>query len=324
MGMELDVLQLLSAWTWSEDFDLQSKFSDLADELRPFGFHGLGDDSNLLLRCCAAIVAGDVSPGALVSLNGATVRDRFPEIVNGVKGAIDFLKQNVHVEALSNLPYTALLVPLAAFFAVPHGKGLKVTAAQRRFLLSWFWKACFSRRYSAGVIRNLNRDIEEAVKLRTGVKTDLASFNAGVEPEFFTSQTFTLGTVHTNVFILMLADLDPLTFVSGSPIGLGQVLQAYNRNEFHHVYPRAYLKDQGRDTSEINRIVNFVFMSSTDNKTLGGVAPSQYRDKMDEKLVPKILEHSACPASIFDDDFDAFANDRAGVLATHARRLMTQ
>jgi uncharacterized protein DUF262 len=54
MGMELDVLQLLSAWTWSEDFDLQSKFVDLAEELRPFGFHGVGDDSNLLLRCCVA------------------------------------------------------------------------------------------------------------------------------------------------------------------------------------------------------------------------------------------------------------------------------
>jgi hypothetical protein len=56
MGMELDILQLLSAWTWSEDFDLQEKFEEFAEELRPFGFQGVGDDSNLLLRCCAAIV----------------------------------------------------------------------------------------------------------------------------------------------------------------------------------------------------------------------------------------------------------------------------
>lgn len=57
MGMELDILQLLSAWTWSEDFDLQNKFIDFAEELRPFGFHQIGDDSNLLLRCCSAIVS---------------------------------------------------------------------------------------------------------------------------------------------------------------------------------------------------------------------------------------------------------------------------
>ncbi len=30
MGVELDTLQLLSAWTWSEDFDLQEKFAELA------------------------------------------------------------------------------------------------------------------------------------------------------------------------------------------------------------------------------------------------------------------------------------------------------
>lgn len=54
LGMELDILQLLSAWTWSEAFDLQERFEEFAEELRPFGFQGVGEDSNLLLRCCAA------------------------------------------------------------------------------------------------------------------------------------------------------------------------------------------------------------------------------------------------------------------------------
>jgi len=48
LGMELDTLQLLSAWTWSEDFDLQEQFVDLAEELAPFGFAGIGEDTNLL------------------------------------------------------------------------------------------------------------------------------------------------------------------------------------------------------------------------------------------------------------------------------------
>lgn len=324
MGMELDVLQLLSAWTWSEDFDLQNRFADFAEELRPFGFHEVGDDSNLLLRCCAAIVAGDVSPKALVDLNGGVVRDRFPEVINGVKGAIDFLRQNVRVEALSNLPYTTLLVPLAAFFATPDGKGVKVTANQRKTLLSWFWRACFSRRYSAGVIRNLNKDIEEAVRLRNGDASSLSSFPANIEPDFFLSQVFTVGTVHTNTFVLMLAQLKPLSFVSGAEIALGKVLQSYNRSEFHHVYPRAYLKKQNRPTQQINQLVNFVFMSSSDNKTLGGVAPSEYRAQMDDRAVPKILERAACPASVFDDDYDTFATERATLLTNLARQLMSQ
>jgi hypothetical protein len=43
---------------------------------------------------------------------------------------------------------------------------------------------------------------------------------------------------------------------------------------------------------------------------------------MHERSVPKILEHAACPASIFDDDFDVFAAERAGMLVTAARQLM--
>jgi hypothetical protein len=95
-GVPLDTLQLLSAWTWSEDFQLQSQFTDLAEELAPFGFQGLGADSNLLLRCCSAILGGDASPNALLALNGATVRDRFTEVLNGVRGAVDYIRTNFH------------------------------------------------------------------------------------------------------------------------------------------------------------------------------------------------------------------------------------
>ncbi len=94
LGVELDVFQLLTAWTWSEDFDLQQRFADLTEELRPHGFSEVADDTNLLLRCCSAVVAGDASPTAFVNLKGNDVRDRFDDIENGIKGAIDFLKKS--------------------------------------------------------------------------------------------------------------------------------------------------------------------------------------------------------------------------------------
>jgi len=321
MGVELDILQLLSAWTWSEDFDLQTKFEEFAEELRPFGFHEVGEDSNLLLRCCAAIVKGDVSPGELISLNGGKVRDRFPDMVNGIRGAIDFLRTNIHAAKLANLPYSALIVPLCVFFAAPDGKTIKVSNSQRETLLSWFWRSCFSRRFSAAVIRNLNRDIEEARKLRASGRSELAKISAQVDEDYFLEQSFNVGTVHTKTFVLMLAEASPLSFVSGGKITLETVLQHYNRNEFHHLYPRAYLRDNSWDTGDINVLANFVFMSSADNKDLGGVAPSLYRPRMDQTALPKILERGICPASLFDDDYDAFRSDRAKMLVASARRL---
>lgn len=40
-GTPLNTYQLLTAWSWSADFDLQDEFSELSEELRPFGFGNL-------------------------------------------------------------------------------------------------------------------------------------------------------------------------------------------------------------------------------------------------------------------------------------------
>jgi hypothetical protein len=318
LGVELDVFQLLTAWTWSEDFDLQRRFNDLTETLRPHGFSEVADDTNLLLRCCSAVVAGDASPTAFVNLKGSDVRDRFDDIENGIKGAIDFLRKNLNVEALANLPYPAALVPLSVFFA---SKSIKMTDEQRNILVKWFWRACFSRRYSAGVIRNLNRDIEEAAALREGSSRSLADFTANIDAEFFV-QAFSLGTVNTRTFILLLANERPLSFVSGAQVTLSKVLQAYNRNEFHHLMPQAFLKELGAAPREINPLANFAIISAGDNKVLGGVAPGIYKAKMPAAKLSLILGRSLCPESLFNDHYEDFIEARCTRLVQAARSVM--
>lgn len=116
LGVELDTFQLLSAWSWSEDFDLQEQFSDLADDLAPYGFNDVGEDSDLLLRCCAAIIAHDASPTTIIDLKGSEVRTRFREIKTGILGAVDFLRTSLHVYSTNVLPYNNIIIPLSVFF----------------------------------------------------------------------------------------------------------------------------------------------------------------------------------------------------------------
>jgi len=320
LGIALDALQLLTAWTWSEEFDLQEQFRELAGELEPFGFGDVGQDPNLLLRCCAAVISGDASPNALVSLSGAVVRQRFEEIQNGVKGAIDFVRRDLRVETLANLPYSAALVPLAVLFAVPENQQVQMAGSTRARILKWFWRTCFSRRYSSGVLRSLKTDIAAMVDLREGSESNLGDFATSVEPEFFTENTFISSVVNTKTFVLMLAQQDPYSFVSGSPIDLGRVLREYNRSEFHHLYPRAYLRED-HESREINRLTNFAFISRSDNQQLGGVAPSEYRAVMDADEA-EILGRSLCPPSLFDDDYERFTAERAELLVATARGLI--
>jgi hypothetical protein len=263
-------------------------------------------------------VAGDASPAAFINLKGADVRDRFDDIENGIRGAIDFLQKNLRVETLANLPYPAALVPLSVFFA---RKSVALKNQEREILVRWFWRSCFSRRYSAGVVRNLNRDIEEAANLREGRASTLADFAAAVDEDYF-EQPFTIGTVNTRTFILLLAHHDPLSFASGQPVTLSEVLQAYNRNEFHHLMPRAFLRDLGFESRDINALVNFAIISASDNKVLGGVAPSKYKARMPAAKIHLILDRALCPEELFGDDFATFRTKRSAKLVQAARSLI--
>lgn len=320
-GVPLDTLQLLSAWTWSEDFQLQEQFQDLAEELEPFGFKDVGADTNLLLRCCAAILKLDASPEALMGLNGVNVRERFSEVVNGVKGAVDYLRAQLNVYSLDNLPFSTILVPLSVFFAIDGTRERSFTDDQRKQINKWFWRSSFSRRYSSGTLRNLKQDIDEMKKLRDGEPSDLGSFSVAIGPDFFLENTFVISNVNTKTMILLLAQSQPISFISGNAVNLGETLKAANRAEFHHLMPRSFLQKTSQLKPTESVLANMAFMSRSDNRALGGIAPSAYRTKIkgDEATV---LAHAICPASLFADQYEKFTDERAAMLCQTAQELI--
>jgi hypothetical protein len=319
-GVELDTLQLLSAWTWSEEFQLADQFEELADELKPFGFADVGGDTDLLLRCCSAILAGDASPKALMELNGANVRANFDTVTNGVKYAVDYLRTNYLAQSLANLPFTTLLVPLAVFFAVPGNKEASYNDRQKRAIDRWFWRSAFSKRYSSGVLRNLKADITQMEALRDGKESTLGDFPVHIDEEFFLANSFGMGNVNTKTFLLMLASQKPVSFISGQAIDLAATLKAANRSEFHHMMPRDYLKKSGQVEISDNILANICFLSRVDNRKLGGDAPSIYRAKMPADVSP-VLKAAVATDLLFADKYEPFVSWRAKDLAIIAGAL---
>lgn len=319
-GVPLDTLQLLSAWTWSEEFQLQEQFSELTEHLAQFGFEDVGGDVNLLLRCCAAILAGDASPDSLMSLNGTTVRENFSRVLNGVKYAVDYLRLHFNVHSLDNLPFTTVLVPLAVFFAVEGNKESTYNDSQRQTINRWFWRTAFSKRYSSGVLRNLKTDIEAMAMLRQKGASDLGSFQVEITPGFFTENIFGMGNVNTKTFILLLAHQKPLSFVSGAPVSLATTLKQSNRAEFHHLMPLAFLSSKPKTEFDPSSLANLCFLSRGDNRTLGGSAPSVYKSKMAANS-DDVISHAICPPSLFSDDFPKFIKERTEMLVRKAKEL---
>lgn len=207
LGVELDTLQLLSAWSWSEDFDLQEKFAELQTELAPYGFNDVGEDSDLLLRCCAAIITGNASLSSIIALKGTEVRNRFPEVKTGIHGAVDFLKTQLKAYSAKILPHPQIMVPLSVFFATDRDQSTHPNADQYAALVRWLWRAFFTRRYSKR-LEQMNEDIAEIIKLKGNQPHNLGNFPCSIDDSFFKDNGFNLRNVNTKTFVLMLASED--------------------------------------------------------------------------------------------------------------------
>jgi hypothetical protein len=323
LGVELDTLQLLTAWTWSDDFDLQRRFVELGEELEDYGFSAVGDDTDLVLRCCAAVVPGDSSARSLIALNGAAVRESFERVAVGIKGAIDFVNKEMHVEGLRNLPYPAMLVPLSVFFASEPNRQPKHNDDAMTKVRQWFWRVCFSRRYSSQTVKQSQADVEQMALLREGKPSRLGSFNYDIAARFFTESQFRMASANTKSFILLLAQQTPLSFLSANKVNLREALLSYNRSEFHHMFPKSYLRDQGVSDSETNSLANFCLLTRTDNNRISNKPPSEYRAMMPtgHKLA-EVMRAAFAPDSLFNDDFNVFVSERAELLKQRAVELM--
>lgn len=316
-GVPLDTFQLLTAWTWSEVFDLHDKFSELQRELKPYGFEELGENADLLLRITSGVLTNNADSKSLIELNGDTVKTKFDEVTNGIKGAIDFLRKNLKIEQLNNLPYEQVLIPLSAFFSISGNRQFRLKDNQRKIILSWLWKVFYSRRYSAGTNKKISIDIEEIIKLRDGADSNLNDISLNISEQFFLNSKFNMRTINTKSLILLLAQKDPKSFISGNNITLSEVLKDYNRNEFHHIYPKSYLKSLENEsiTYSENCLANFCFLSKADNNEINNAKPSIYRVEKMPKDSEEIFNASFIDESLLvADNFNDFVENRAQAL----------
>jgi hypothetical protein len=193
----------------------------------------------------------------------------------GLQFAINFLRANAGIEDESLLSSPMFIHLLAA---VSEAKGNKLSAGEERALLHWLLVANARGRYSRGSTETLlNEDL--AVIFRSG---EVAALMEPLRQQFgrLTIEPVDLagrgaGSPLFSLAYLALKDAGARDWHSG----LGLSLTHQGRMHFiqwHHVFPKALLKEHGYDTGEINEIANMAFIGGQTNQRLGRKEPSMY------------------------------------------------
>nr|WP_246819824.1 hypothetical protein [Corynebacterium sp. HMSC074A01] len=97
----------------------------------------------------------------------------------------------------------------------------------------------------------------------------------------------------------------------------------------HHIFPQDWCKKNQIDTEQRESIVNKTMLSARTNRIIGGVAPSRYLGKVQEKAqlsaaeVDEILAtHLVSPMALREDDFESFFSQRREALCVLVEEAM--
>jgi len=310
-------LELLSAWTWSDEFNLVNEIESLLDKLEECNYGELNEE--LVLRCLTAVVSQKIDSEELVNIQPSILVDGMAKLKQAIFAAVDFLEKELKIKNIVFVPFPIMLVPLVGFFA----QTLKPTAQQLTALKRWFWHCAFTQKYKAGTNSAVLEDLGKMVELAK--KPDVFdSLAAKIDPEIF-KKTWRINSTVAKSTICMLAQKNPRSFLTANLVDLGVAMSAYNAREFHHIYPKAFLNTLGIPFHQSNIIANICLLQSSDNRSISDESPVTYMAKIPAAHKDAIANGGIIPRDALDGSkpYADFINDRANLLSATAQSLIS-
>jgi hypothetical protein len=107
-----------------------------------------------------------------------------------------------------------------------------------------------------------------------------------------------------------------LDWIKGTPMTIATYFDS--KVDIHHIFPKAWCNSQGIKPREYNSIINKTPISARTNRSIGGVSPSKYLEKIIESgkvssqasLVASVESHAVKYSLLNDDDYYGFYENR--------------
>lgn len=269
---DLALAQITARWRGSlEQFTMYQK------KLTTIGFNV---DLAILLRTLITLTTGQSRFYATSSLSLEQLRTGWNRTVKAIDFAVDYLRSNVAIDSMILLSSPYFLIA-TAFWA--DSLNFDITSEAETSFRRWLLTANAKTRYSGSSETKLDQDISVMKRGGDG-KALLERLRNDVGRLDFTSSEVagrsTRHGVFKTLFMALRSDgvVDWYSDLIISPTHTGKS----SKIEFHHIFPRAYLKRTRKDLSkaEIDQIANMAFISSSTNRHIRDRAPHEYREKI--------------------------------------------
>jgi hypothetical protein len=325
-GTPLTMVDLMRAATWSTEFDLRESIDDTLAVLTTKGYGAV--DRRTLLRAISAVAGLGYSTedvDRLRELNVDELSALAERTKEAARRAVDFLVTHIRAPSSAALPYMNQIAVLIDIFS-------RVDApaeAQYRAIERWFWRSTLGGYFGGWNTGQMSSDMAAVASFASGA--DEIELSAAVpRADVWRTKQFRSNSAISKMLALLLSYRDPVDLLTGQRIDVGKALSWANDKEFHHLFPRDYLKTAGVAAGRANAVANIVMLTSRSNITISNRAPSDYLSELvaavGEDTVVERLATALVPRECFEaamaDDYPEFLEARASAIHDEAIRLL--
>lgn len=315
-GQTLTLFEIMSAKTYDEaqSFDMAVKWDAFIKELKDIKYEGVS--SSLILSLLALVLSRtkECKRKTILSLDNQGIIDTWEPAISAIKESIDYFRTTYRIPVSQILPYDSLLVPFSYFFY--HHKD-KPSGIQKKLLEEFFWRMALSFRYSSAAESKLAKDIKRIDAILAEKRPDYTDIKVHLEsPQTLIDTNFSAGNSYCKAVLCLLAYQEPKDFRDNGKVILDNSwLKIANSKNYHHFFPKAYLR--GKTPLNSNSLVNVTFVSDHLNKRkIGAKAPSVYigdfedeNSEINTALNSHFIDRKGF--GIESDDYGVFLKSRA-------------
>lgn len=325
-GQTLTLFEIMSAKTYDEeqDFDMEDRFQKLLKELEERKYDTIS--SSVILSVISLILSKnkECKRKVILQLEKQAIIDIWDNVISALKESVDYFRSVYRIPVSAILPYDSLLVPFAYFF---YFQKEKPKGEQIKFMEEFFWRMSLSFRYSSSTESKLAQDIKRIDEILKGNRPNYEDVKVYLStPKDLIETGFSAGSSYCKAILCLLAYHEPKDFQDNGKVILDNSwLKVANSKNYHHFFPKAYLRKN--NIGNENSLVNITLVSADLNKRkIKAKAPSIYiQDFLDEneELPTSIKSHlidNLDNFGVMSDDYLVFLEKRANSIFNELKK----
>lgn len=238
-------------------------------------------------------------------------------LIDGYWKAAKFLRQESFFST-NDLPYRTQLVPLASVMALLGDRWLEHKIYEK--IARWFWCGILGELYGGAVETRMALDIQELMDwIDDGDREPSTIRDANFQPMRLETLRSRNSAAYKGINVLLQREGAKDFFWKIAIKDLDESDWEERKLDIHHIFPKSWCERQGIPASRYNSIINKTPISFKANRTIGGKAPSDYLNHLqnhssvqlnEEGMNAILMSHYIDPITLRQDNFEDFMSSR--------------